>query len=215
YVDDLEQFFTDIVLPDCRGPYFILAHSMGGLIALKAAPKLANRVRRMVLIAPLIDLVGQSVSTPTLRRLSGLLSLLGFGWLYVSGGPRPKGGFPFENNKLTSDKRRYARNVGIIDHAPQLALGGPTIRWMHAACVAAEQVQDQEFLGRINIPTLIVAAGADTVVSTPAIEDLVRRMRSAHLVTIDGAQHEIAQEADAYREQFLAAFHAFIPGTDA
>ena len=31
---------------------------------------------------------------------------------------------------------------------------------------------------------------------------------------IDGARHEILQEADIYREQLLAAFDAFIPGTD-
>ena len=38
-------------------------------------------------------------------------------------------------------------------------------------------------------------------------------MRSGSLLTIDGARHEILQEADIYREQFLAAFDAFIPGT--
>ena len=33
------------------------------------------------------------------------------------------------------------------------------------------------------------------------------------LLTIDGARHELLQEADLYREQVLAAFDAFIPGT--
>ena len=52
---DLDQFFEEIVLPDCRGPYYILAHSTGALIALLATPSLVNRVRRMVLIAPFLD----------------------------------------------------------------------------------------------------------------------------------------------------------------
>ena len=34
------------------------------------------------------------------------------------------------------------------------------------------------------------------------------------MVTIDGARHEILQEADIYREQFWAAFDAFVPGSD-
>ena len=38
---------------------------------------------------------------------------------------------------------------------------------------------------------------------------------SASLLTIDGARHEILQEADIYREQLLAAFDAFVPGSDA
>ena len=31
YTADLEQFFEEIVLPDCRGPYYILAHSAGAV----------------------------------------------------------------------------------------------------------------------------------------------------------------------------------------
>lgn len=215
YVDDLEQFMTGIVLPDCRGPFYVLAHSMGGLISLLAAPRLFNQVRRMVLCAPLLELVGQPVSTETLRRLTGLACLLGLGSRYISSGARPPGGPPFAGNKLTSDLARYTRNQAIIDAAPELALGGPTIAWMHAACVARDRVLDQDFLGRINIPTLIIAAGTDEVVSTPALENLAKRMRAASLVTIDGAQHEILQESDVFREQFLSAFHAFVPGEGA
>jgi lysophospholipase len=215
YVDDLDQFMTEIVLPDCRGPFYVLAHSMGGLISLLAAPRLFNRVRRMVLCAPFIELVGQTFSTDTLRRMTGIASWLGLGKRYISGGDRPPGGPPFAGNKLTSDLVRYTRNQAIIDAAPDLALGGPTISWMHAACVACDKVLDQDFLGRIHIPTLIIAAGADEVVSTPALENLSRRMRAASLVTVDGAQHEILQEADVFREQFLSAFYAFVPGEGA
>ena len=78
--------------------------------------------------------------------------------------------------------------------------------------MAAEQVREPEFMARIGVPILVVAAGADEVVSTSAVEDYARRLRSGSLVTIDGARHEILQEADIYREQFLAAFDAFVPG---
>ena len=36
YAADLDQFFEEVVLPDCRGPYYILAHSTGSLVALLA-----------------------------------------------------------------------------------------------------------------------------------------------------------------------------------
>ena len=68
-------------------------------------------------------------------------------------------------------------------------------------------------MAKIHIPSLLIAAGADEVVSTPAIEDYTKGLRSGTALTIDGARHEILQEADLYREQFLAAFDAFIPGT--
>ena len=53
---DLDQFFEEVVLPDCRGPFYVLAHSTGSLVALLAAPAMVNRVRRMVLVAPLLAL---------------------------------------------------------------------------------------------------------------------------------------------------------------
>lgn len=215
YVADLEKFFDDVVLPDCRGPYYVLGHSTGSLVALIATPRLFNRVRRMVLIAPLIEFVGLPVSMTTLRRTTAFLYSLGLGTVYVSGGPRPKGGHPFAANKLTTDLARFSRNTALFNAAPQLAMGGPTVAWIHAACDAAERVRDPDFAARLHVPTLLVAAGADEVVSTQAIETFARTLRSGSVVTIDGARHEILQEADVYREQFWAAFDAFIPGENA
>ncbi len=214
YAADLEQFFEEVVLPDCRGPYYILAHSSGALIALLSSPSMVNRVRRMVLIAPFLALPGQRMSMKAIHRLTTLLGLFGLGRLYAAWGPRPKGGTPFEINKLTTDAARYRRNVHLYDTFPQLALGGPTIRWLRAASEAAQKVSRPEFMAAIKVPMLVVAAGADRVVSTRAVEAYARHLRLGSLLTIDGAAHEILQEADLYREQFLAAFDAFIPGID-
>ncbi|RVC17403.1 alpha/beta hydrolase, partial [Mesorhizobium sp. M7A.F.Ca.AU.001.01.1.1] len=46
------------------------------------------------------------------------------------------------------------------------------------------------------------------------VEAYARRLRLGSLLMIDGSRHEILQEADIYREQLLAAFDAFIPGSD-
>jgi len=214
YTADLEQFFAEVVLPDCRGPYYILAHSAGATVALLAAPFMTNRVRRMVLIAPFLALPGQKVSMRWVRRVTTLLTFLGFGRMYAAWGPRPKESTPFAVNKLTTDPVRYRRNTLLYETYPELALGGPTVRWLRAAAIAAEAVSAQDFMGRFQVPTLIVGAGADEVVSTRAVESYARHLRLGSFLMIDGARHEILQEADLYREQFLAAFDAFIPGTE-
>lgn len=214
YADDLEQFFEEIVLPDCPGPYYMLAHSAGALVALLAAPNMVNRVRRMVLIAPLLELPGQRPPMKTIHRITTLLCLVGLGRLYAAWGPRQPGGTPFNENKVTSDPVRYRRNVLLYETYPQLALGGPTVKWLRAASKAALGVREPKFMASIKVPVLVVAAGADRVVSTRAVEDYARRLRLGSLLTIDGSAHEILQEADLYREQFLAAFDAFIPGVD-
>lgn len=214
YVLDLETFFAEIVLPDCRGPFHVLGHSTGGLVALLASPTMINRIHRMVLCVPLLALAGFPSSMTAVRRTAAFFYNLGLGAMYLGGGPRPRVTPPFENNPLTSDQARYRRNCLLYETYPQLALGGPTVAWIHAACLASERVQDPEFIAGMRIPILLVAAGADTVVSTRAIETYARRLKSGAVLTIDGARHEVLQEADFYREQLFAAFDAFVPGTD-
>ena len=213
YVDDIEELFEQVALPDCRAPFFMLGHSTGALIALLASPMLVNRVRRTVLLAPLLEFPNAPISMDTLRRMSAVLFYLGLGTMYLAGGPRKREIAPFSTNKVTTDHGRYMRNQAIYMEHPELGMGGPTVAWVHAACVAIDQLYDPDFLGRIHIPTLIIAAGADEVVSTPAVERLAGRLRSGSIITIDGARHELLQEADIYREQVLAAFEAFVPGT--
>ena len=213
YARDLELLIDEVALPDCRPPYYILGHSTGSLVALLAAPRLTNRIRRMVLSAPLIELAGVPFAPSTLRFLVGMLFNIGLGRMYLAGGP-PGEPTPFATNTLTTDYERFMRNRKIVTRHPELALGGPTVTWIRAACQAADLIREDDFLARITVPTLMIAAGADEVVSTPEIALLARRLRSGSLLTIDGARHELLQEADGYREQFLAAFDAFIPGTD-
>lgn len=213
YLHDIDRFFSEIVLPDCRGPYYVLAHSTGGLAALAALPSLVNRVRRIVLVAPFLTLDDLPFSVKTSRRVAGVLRALGLGWMYMSGGPwKPT---PFDGNVVTSDPARYRRNVAIYETYPELATGSPTIAWAHAVATASEMVHARDFCARVQIPILFVAAGADTVVSTRAIERYARGIRSGSLITIDGARHEILHERDYFREQFFAAFDAFIPGSGA
>ena len=213
YVADLGQFMTDIALPDCRAPFYILAHSTGSLAAILAAPKMGNRIRRMVLMAPLLGLSGMPLGHSGIRRLSGFLRFIGLGGMYLGGGPRPRETKPFLGNKLTSGEKRYRRNSRLYESHPDLALGGPTATWVNASCRAIDTVTRPDFKMQIQIPTLIIAAGGDEIVSNKAIEQFVRGLRTGALVTIDGARHEILQEQDFYRDQALAAFDAFVPGS--
>jgi lysophospholipase len=214
YVRDLDCFFEEVVLPDCRGPYYILGHSTGSLIALLATPSLVNRVQRMVLAAPFFTYTGVPLSMAAISRIANTLYWTGLGRMYGAWGPRGRRTPPFATNKLTTDIARYRRNMEIYETYPDLALGGPTVSWIRAACRAVETVQRPDFMQRINIPVMFVGAGNDEVVSTRAIADYARRLRGGQILTIAGARHELMQEADVFREQLLAAFDAFVPGND-
>ncbi|MCE7030289.1 alpha/beta fold hydrolase [Jiella avicenniae] len=209
YLIDLECILQDVVLPDCRGPYTILAHSMGGLIALHAASRHANTVERLVLFAPLI---GFASNLPGLRTLSRL-STAGR-WLGLSTRPVRRaipGRLPNPaDNPLTSDPRRYERNRLLAQTAPQLFIGSPTVAWLATMTRAMRRLDDSAEIAALSIPTLIVTAGADQVVSSAAAERLAYRMRCGSSLTIPLARHELLQEADRFREQALEAFDAYV-----
>ncbi len=210
YVNDLEAFLQDIVLPDCRGPFAILAHSMGGLIALQASHRLVNVVERMVLCAPLIAFPDRGLSMRILSVAARVAVFVGLGRAPV----RPPFFQYFTGQKtarpLTSDPFRLSRNRTLAGEAPELFLGSPTVSWFAEITTAMFLLEDSDRIARLAVPTLFLAAGDDRVVSTAATEKLAWRMRSGSSLTIAHARHEILQEADRYREPFLEAFEAFV-----
>lgn len=213
YQVDVETFVREVVLPDCPPPHFALAHSMGGAVMLRLAHAGSRWFDRFVLSAPMVNLPGRVTAWPS-RVALRLLRLFGSGGAYVPGGNGTvTGAEPFEGNPLTSDPVRYARNAAIVGENPALGLGAPTVAWADTAFRAMGEFSSPSYPARIRQPVLIVAAGADTVVSTPAIEAFAVHLRAgAHLV-IPGARHELLQEQDRFRAQFWAAFDAFVPGT--
>ncbi|ABD86335.1 alpha/beta fold hydrolase [Rhodopseudomonas palustris] len=210
---DVEAFVQQVVLPDCPPPHFALAHSMGGAVLLRIAHSGKRWFDRIVLSAPMIDLPGRATTLPV-RLLLRSLRLAGQGGNYVPGGnDQLAGSGPFADNQLTSDPVRYARNAAILAEDPTLGIGSPTVAWADTAFRAMHGFKAVNFPARIRQPILMMAASHDTVVSTPAIEEMAYHLRGgAHLV-IAGAKHEILQEQDRYRGQFWAAFDAFVPGT--
>jgi lysophospholipase len=120
---------------------------------------------------------------------------------------------PFAGNVLTSDPVRYARTCAVLDYEPALALGLPTIAWTDAAFRAMRDFAEPTYPAKIRQPILIVAAGRDEVVSTPAIEDFAIPLRAGSHVVVPGALHELLMENDRIRAQFWAAFDAFVPGS--
>ena len=213
YEIDLTTFMNEVVLPDCPPPYFALGHSMGGTVLIRAAVKGHRWFERMVLSAPMIRLARENRSALA-GRAAWLLRLLGLGSRYIPGGDATVQDLrSFVGNKTTSDPVRHARTAAIIEAEPALGMGSPTVAWASAALRAMAAFADLSFPAQIRQPMLITAAGRDRIVSTSAIEDFSIHMPAgAHLV-VAGAQHELLMEQDYYREQFWAAFDAFVPGT--
>jgi lysophospholipase len=166
----------------------------------------------MVLTAPMIDIAG--LRFPRLvRALMEGLDMVGLGTAYVPGGSRKATlECGFAANDLTSDPVRFERLARILEAAPQLGLGGPTVGWLNAAFRLMDEFADAEYPRRTLTPTLVLGAGQDRVVPLRAVERFATRLKVGRLIVIPDSKHEIMMERDYIRTQFWAAFDAFIPG---
>jgi lysophospholipase len=214
YASDLEALRSQVLEPFCRPPYFALGHSMGGAILLAQARAGRSPFQRLVLSAPMIDLYGLRFPHGA-RALARLLTMFGFGRAYIPGrGSNPYSAQGFAGNILTSDPVRFDRVAAIAAACPEVTVADPTIAWANAAFRLMAQFENIEFARRTLTPTLILAAGADRLVDTKAAETFGSALKAGKVVTIPYARHEILMERDSIREQFWAAFDAFIPGSN-
>lgn len=163
--------------------------------------------RRLRAQAPKTSWLIDRVAFPLAR----LFSLIGLGRLYVPGG-NGKLFVSFEKNRQTSDPVRFKRFNKVLEKAPELGIGSPTMGWLAAVGRTVMPLRRREAGPKIKLPCLVLAAGDDRIVSTPMIEDFVSRTKAAAYVEIAGAAHELLTERDVYRDQFWAAFDAFVPG---
>jgi lysophospholipase len=186
---------------------------MGASILLRAAYQGHRWFDRTVLLAPMIALPGMRRSSLT-RAGVRALRLIGLGGAYVPGGDASvMMQRPFIGNLLTSDPVRYARNMAVVEAEPALGIGWPTVGWTDSAFKAMRQLLEPSFPTSIRQPILIIAAGQDQIVSTPAIDEFAIRLRAGSHLIVPGSRHELLMEQDRFRMQVLAAFDAFVPGT--
>ena len=210
YDEDVRAFMTQVVLPDCPPPYYVLAHSTGGNIILRLI-RTRTWFKKCVLVAPLIDFNYGAWPIPVVRLLTFLAMTLRLGWVYLPGRRQtPLGRKDFVGNPLTRDQRRWNRDSAVLEAAPALATGGPTYGWLSAALNSNSTLRGMKSAKGLRCPVLIVAAGLDSVVDNEAIRRFSERVAGVSIITIRDALHEILLERDEIRQQLLAAFDVFV-----
>ena len=211
YWTDLKSFHANILLPDCPSPFYLVGHSMGGLVSLIAGTRDRMMFDRVFLSAPMVGLDRQPLSFGGMAAVGDTLSLFGMGKMPVGrAADAPPSEKSFPSNPLTSDLVRYMRTVDTWRERPDLMIGRPTFKWGAAAMHAMATAASDRFPLSIKVPVMILAAARDEVVSTAWTEQLGLRMRTGRHAVVPAARHELFMENDAIRAQVFAAFDAFI-----
>jgi lysophospholipase len=210
YLEDLYCLFHNIVMPEARPPLMILAHSMGGHIALRFLHDYPDAVERAVCIAPMIEIFSFTAAKGIVRLLTQYKIKQGLAHEYViCSGAYNFLDKPFKGNRLTSDPERFKDEKKMIEKNPALALGGVTYGWLAATLESIDIIKTPGYTAKIKIPVLMVIAGADRVVSVKDQKWFCSRMNECRHVVIQGARHEILREADEFRKMFWMEFDTF------
>jgi lysophospholipase len=189
-------------------PFLILAHSMGGAIALETLRQKKVAVKAAAFCAPMWGLK-TAIHEPALARTA---RLLGMGARLA----RPAGlEETFETNLLTHDEARWRLQRRLVEADPRLDVREPTIAWVVASVDVTRDFLDQGALDHLaKLPALVVIAAEEQVVSKGAQRRVARRLKSAKVETIHGASHEVLMEIDARRAEFWEKFDALCKRAD-
>jgi len=195
------------VLP---GPWFGMAHSMGGHLLLRRLAAGGGGFDRVVLLSPLLGIQAPPVGPGAARVLARIMVVRGRGGNYVAGGgPRIKAA-PGSGRQLllTSDPERYGDEAWWAGHDPGLSMGSPTFGWLDAAFRSLAVLRAG--LPRVATPVLIMIPGDDRLVDNAATRRAQVLLPGSTLVIVPGAGHELLREASDIRAQVLAQATAFL-----
>jgi lysophospholipase len=107
---------------------------------------------------------------------------------------------PFEDNLLTCDADMYAYMRRQVAEVPGLALGGPSLHWLH------QSLQECRALNRRpspDLPCLTFVGSNERIVDVPRIRDRMARWPGGTLEVVEGAEHEVLMESAAIRAQIM------------
>ena len=205
---DLRRFFTHVVATRMPGPYILMTHSMGGAPGLQILADGDDSYRAAVLCAPMTRLFANPAKRGLVRTLAATACRLGQSRASVPGVKEHS--LDFDGNVLTSDEKRHARFRDIQAAGPNATIREPTYGWLHAAMAAMDDLHRPNRFAALTTPTLIISAERDDLVCSDDHALLAARSTLIERVLIKDALHEILMERDIYRDQYWAAFDAFI-----
>jgi len=214
YLEDLNCFVNNIVKPAAVSPLIILAHSMGGHIALRFLHDFPEVICKAVLTSPMIDIMVPPFPKWIIKLAACFASKIGCGSSYSAGSKdySYQKNIKFEGNTLTSDPVRFMDEHRAIESNPDLALGGVTYGWLAAAFDSIGLLLSKGYAERISTPVFIISAGRDKIVSEAAQKAICSRMSKCRFVGIPDSYHEILKERDKVRNVFWREFDGFIRG---
>jgi lysophospholipase len=209
WVSDLAAFWAEWRKAG-PGPHVVVAHSMGGHLALRALAERKIDPAAAVLSMPMLGFAGRIPLWLT-QSFARIMIRIGdprrpaWKWSNKPGQP-PKS----RVHLLTHDGSRYEDELWWRESRPETALGPGSWGWVERACASMRLIARPGFLEAVATPVLLIATAADRLVGLAPTERAAHRLPGGHLQRMDEALHEVLREADPIRDRALAIIDEFL-----
>ena len=182
---------------DLPKPWYVIGHSMGGAIGLRAVLEGAD-FAACAFTGPMWGIF----FTPIMKPLSQLTAYWG-PRLGLGEKTPPTTSLdsyvisqPFEGNVLTRDPEMYQMMRDQLAAHPELALGAPSTIWLREALDECAWLMEQT---APDIPTLTFLGSHEQIVDRKAIRARMANWPSGTLIEIPDGEHEVLMEGPEVR----------------
>jgi lysophospholipase len=211
WIDDLAAFFDDWSNRE-SGPHFVMGHSMGGHLLLRALAERRITPDAVVFSAPMLGFDTGPLPFSWTARLAHLMARI-TNSRHAAWRSNEKPSLPgaSRQNLLTHDNARYADELWWKQQDSVLVLGPPSWTWLDAAFRSIALLRRPQAVEHIVQPILIVGTDGDQLVSPRAIRYFAPRLPHAKLFMLGKkAAHEVLRERDEFRDRAMAEITAFL-----
>ncbi|WP_342078685.1 alpha/beta hydrolase [Yoonia sp. SS1-5] len=210
YQKDVDAVIAHANALDLPRPFFLIGHSMGGCIGLRALMD-GLEVKAAMFSAPMWGIQMSIALRPVAWGLSSMSKSFGFDEALAPGQFEQsyvlRADFP--TNTLTNDKDMFDILRGQLHAQPDLALGGPSLRWLNTSL---REMHRLSLRPAPAVPCITFLGSQEAIVDPARIKSRMHDWPGGALHVIAGGRHEMMMDAPNIRntmfDQTAALFDA-------
>ena len=200
YQSDLDALITFAETETMPKPWYIMAHSMGGAIALRALHRDLD-FNAAAFTGPMWGILVPAILAPFRNIIAKIGIHFGFGERYPPTTSDQSYTFisEFQDNTLTPDPDMWAYMKRQVTKHPDLQLAGPSFIWADAAF---REIEALHRMSPPKIPALCFLGDEECIIDPQKVRKLIKGWTTARLINVPYAKHEILM-LDYHRQKIL------------
>ena len=204
---DLKYILNEVIKDNFPKPLIGIGHSMGGCLMLSAFHNHPGFFSKGILSAPMLGFKNERF----LKAASSIMNIFRKNTDYLLGS-KPNMGkeTPFNENDLTSDRKRYQRALELVRKRPSIRLWGVTNAFAKAVNKRFKTIRKKNWVEEINTEILIINNIKDRVVDSKKIKEVTKRLVNKKIIEFHETEHEIFMERDNYRKKLWNSIDNFL-----